>query len=274
MKQRLKPGKQRFEVRWQQPWERALIERAPPVDIGGDAVNARVRITRGEDRWLLWAMGPRWGPAVLFWSHVVVLALLAFGLSRTPGSPLRAWQWLLLSFGFAQVPLPVLLAVAAWFFAMRWRKLFWRDRDTADHAAWFNLTQLALAAMTLGALGALYAAIHSNLLLDVDMQVAGTGSSNDTLTWYVDRVSGALPQPAMLSLPLLVWRVAMLGWSLWLVWSLLKWLPWAWGCFADGGLWRKLKPRKIASSKGPIPPPPGPTADVPGSGDGDEGGEG
>ena len=260
----VRPGKQKLQVRWQQPWSRKLTERVPAVDLGGPAANARITIARGEDRWLLLAMGPSWGPAVLFWSHVLVLALLALGLSRLPGLPLKGYQWLLLSLGFAQVPIAVLFLVVAWFAALRWRQVFWRERNRPGHAVWFDLSQLAIAGWTVVALAGLYGAIHSNLLLDVDMQVIGAGSSNERLTWYVDRVSGPMPTPAMLSLPLLVWRLAMLAWSLWLVWSLLQWLPWAWRSFSDGGLWRSTRAIK-APAGGPIPPPPGEVADISGA---------
>ena len=88
--------------------------------------------------------------------------------------------------------------------------------------------------------------------MDLDMPVQGMGSSNGRLIWYVDRVEGALPTPAILSLPVLVWRIAMLLWSLWLVSALLAWLQWGWQAFADGGLWRK----RVFTPKPPIPPPP------------------
>jgi len=244
----LRPGRQNFELRWQQAWERSLVEGMPAVDLGGEAVNVNLTIELGEDRWLLWARGPSWGPAVLFWSHLLVLILLALGLSRVPGTPLRAWHWLLFGIGFAQVPAPVLLIVAFWFFALAWRKSFWATRTGDAHALAFDASQLVLALWTLVAFGCLYRAIHTNLLMDIDMQVAGAGSSNSALSWYVDRVTGELPSASILSLPLLAWRLAMLLWSLWLVRALLKWLPWAWRCFADGGLWRKTAPKPIAGA--------------------------
>jgi membrane protein YdbS with pleckstrin-like domain len=42
------------------------------------------------------------------------------------------------------------------------------------------------------------------------------------------------------SVPLLVYRLLMLAWALWLAYSLLKWLRWAWECYGDHGYWRKL----------------------------------
>ena len=257
----LSPGEQRFTLRWQQPWQRSAIERMPAIDLGGPAVNARLRIALGEERWLLWAMGPSWGPAVLFWSHLFVFALLAFLLGRIEPLGVRTWQWLLLGLGFVQLPTIVLLIVVGWFAAMAARQQVWRSRLEPKWVVPFNLGQLALVGYTVVALVCLYAAIHTNLLLDLDMQVRGSGSSNSELVWYVDRVQGALPSPAMISLPVLVWRLAMLLWSLWLVRTLLQWLPWAWRCFGAGGLWRRgpvaAKVTASGDSSGaPIPPPP------------------
>jgi hypothetical protein len=39
--------------------------------------------------------------------------------------------------------------------------------------------------------------------------------------------------------PLLVYRLLMLAWALWLAVSLLNWLKWGWGCFSNNGLWNK-----------------------------------
>ncbi len=259
----LRPGEQRFELRWQQPWSRSVIERAPLVDLGGPAVNARIRMDLGEERWLLWATGPSWGPAVLFWSHLLVLALLAVLLGRIQLLGVRTWQWLLLGLGFVQLPVVVLLVVVGWFAAVAWRRRFWGERLEPVWVVPFNLGQVALVGYTLVAMGCLYAAIHTNLLLDLDMQVRGGGSNNETLVWYVDRVAETLPSAGIISLPVLVWRLAMLLWSLWLVSALLRWLPRAWRSFSEGGLWRHGPTRSAAVTTGaedrsgaPIPPPP------------------
>jgi hypothetical protein len=53
-----------------------------------------------------------------------------------------------------------------------------------------------------------------------------------------------LPQAWVLSLPLLVYRVLMLLWALWLAFSLLKWLNWAWTCYSTNGVWRDRKKNK------------------------------
>ncbi len=245
----IEPGATAVEVQWQQPWERAFDEAVPTVDLGGAAVNLRTSLHLGQDRWLLWAWGPSWGPAVLFWSHLVVLLLLAALLSRLRGLPLGPRQWLLLCLGFANLPVAVLLVFVAWLIALAWRRRTFAARPAPELAVPFDLVQIALVAATLFAMGALYAAIHSNLLLDIDMQVAGNGSCNTELRWYVDRSEGPMAAAGMISLPRWVWRGAMLLWSLWLVSGLLGWLRWAWECWSDGGFWRvPPAPARIAAT--------------------------
>ncbi len=249
----LDPGEQVVTVKWQQPWLRSAHEVVPNVDLGGAAVNVQTVLHLGEDRWLLWAHGPHWGPAVLFWSHLLLLLFAAALLGRLRGLPLQTRHWLLLGLGLVQVPPVLLLAVVAWFTALAWRSR--RPQvDVTKPVIAANLTQLALVGLTLVFFGVLYFAIQENLLGNVDMQVSGAGSSGTTLSWYVDRVVGALPQPGIYSLPLLAWRVGMLAWALWLVSSLLRWLPWAWRAFSAGGLWFRRPPKPFQ----PPPPPPMP----------------
>src|SRR5262249_53751572 len=67
--------------------------------------------------------------------------------------------------------------------------------------------------------------------------------------WFVDRVADALPQPWVLSLPLWVYRVVMLAWSLWLAWALMGWIGWAWKAYLSGALWRRReKPTRATTA--------------------------
>lgn len=105
----------------------------------------------------------------------------------------------------------------------------------------FDLGQLVLVAWTLLAAGVLYSSIHRGLLGSPDMQVAGNGSWAQDLRWFTDRSPALLPTAWAVSVPLLVYRLAMLAWALWLASSLVRWLPWAWTGFATGGFWRPLR---------------------------------
>jgi hypothetical protein len=66
----------------------------------------------------------------------------------------------------------------------------------------------------------------------------GNGSSADELNWFVDRSSGAMPHGTALSLPHWVYQAAILLWALWLSFTLLSWLPWAWRAWGRDGIWR------------------------------------
>jgi hypothetical protein len=82
-------------------------------------------------------------------------------------------------------------------------------------------------------------AIPFSLLGSPNMMIEGNGSSSMALKWFQDRSSGSMPLTWTFSLPLWVYRVSMLVWSLWLASSLVKWLKWAWECFSEGGCWKK-----------------------------------
>jgi hypothetical protein len=245
----LSPGAQVFQLTWQQPWERGFHESMPTVQIGSSAVNAHLTIHRGDDRWLLWASGPAWGPAVLLWGQLVLLLLLSVVLGRLRNLPLKTWEWFLLALGMVQLPFVAFLPVVGWFALLAWRK-----RAPLEGRHRFNLVQLGLVGMTFLAAGILFSSIHSNLLVDMDMQVEGAQSTNTTLRWYVDQVGETLPGAAIISLPLLVWRLAMLGWALWLASRLLKWVPWGWQRFSHEGLWRvgAKKKKKEGHDENPL----------------------
>jgi hypothetical protein len=109
-----------------------------------------------------------------------------------------------------------------------------------------------LVILTVAALAALYTAIERGLLGIPDMQIAGNHSTRFQLNWTQDRIGGIMPTPWVVSLPQWIYHLLMLAWSLWLAFSLVSWLRWAWGCFSTDHLWkpvrwrRKTKPTKDA----------------------------
>ena len=234
------PGAQTLVLEVRVPEGIGTVARTPRFDLGAPSVNAEVRVELPHDRWVLFASGPRAGPAVLFWSFLVVIVLAAAALSRVPGSPLKAHHWVLLSLGLTQVPIVVAALVAGWLLA-----LGWRQRQPELSPVWFNLRQLLLAGWTLVALVGLLASIHEGLLGAPDMQIEGNGSSSNLLRWFDDHAQSALPQASILSVPMMAYRIAMLAWSLWLALSLLSWLKRGFTAFSTGGLWRAV----------PRPPP-------------------
>jgi hypothetical protein len=238
------PGTWRFDLTWREP--RGIASRfvTSAVDLGAPSVDAHLRLTVPPDRWVLWAGGPRLGPAVLFWSALPILLLIAFGLSRVRLTPLGMLDWLLLGIGLTQVPVAAGAVVAGWLLALGWR----RQRAAALGAAGFDLLQIALVAWTLATAAILFFAIQQGLLGAPDMQIAGNGSSATLLQWYQDRTGALLPQAVMLSVPLLVYRLLMLAWALWLARALLRWLRWGWESFGTAGYWRPLRWRRGATT--------------------------
>lgn len=242
----LQPGDQEVVVAWNSLTPFRLLHRTPEIKIGEEAVNAKVRINMPAKRWILLTGGPRWGPAVLFWSYLAVVALAAFGLSRVSITPLKGWQWLLLGLGLTQVPVVMSLFVVGWLLAMGLKT----RQSAPKYWLTFNAMQFGMIVLTLIALICLFEAVHAGLIGQPEMQIAGNGSTEAMLNWTQDRVATLMPQPWVVTLPVWVYRCLMLAWSLWLALSLLAWLKWGWQCFAKDGLWRKKppKPKKGATA--------------------------
>ncbi len=256
----LDPGRQEVRLAWRQPHQWKLAWRTPRVNLGREAVNARIDLHVPGNRWLLWLSGPRLGPAVLFWSYLGACLLAAFFLARTGVTVLGTGQWMLLTLGLSQVPAPAGALVAGWLIALGLRRRHYPCRGALK----FDLLQLALVGLTLAALGVLYWAVKQGLMAPPEMQVAGNGSSASLLRWYQDRIGGNMPAPMIVSLPRWTYQALMLLWSLWLVAALIKWLGWGWNCFTAGGMWRKpnWRLRRKKAGSGPTSDP-GP--DIPGS---------
>jgi len=137
----------------------------------------------------------------------------------------------------------VLLAFAVWIFAMRWRATATMELTEVQ----FNLRQLVLGALSIFAVGSLVSAIPNGLLRQPDMSVRSPG---DGFSWFVDQTTTTLPQPSVFSLPLIVYKIAILLWALWLSFALIRWLPWAWAAFSANGIWRSHinPPARVPSS--------------------------
>ena len=235
----LLPGRQSVSVHWRVP--EGSGPRVAPVlpELGQPAVNLNLALRVPPERWVLWTSGPRIGPVVVFWGVLVVLTGFAFALGRTRLTPLKTHDWLLLGIGLSLAEIWVLVLVVGWLFALGLRR-----RGSGEVPRWrYNLTQAALAALTLAALIGLVGAVSQGLLGRPAMQIMGNGSTGTLLNWYQDRTSGALPEISVVSVPMWVYRGLMLGWALWLALRLLRWLRWGWDSCSRPVLWRAAEPR-------------------------------
>ena len=250
------PGTQSFEIRLRENAAAGFAAATPAIALGLPAANISLALELPQDRWLLATGGPANGPAVLYWSELAVMLLIAFALARTRRTPLKLWQWILLGLGFSMFSWIALLVVAAWLFA-----LDWRTRTTLASARAFNLAQLGLAALTVVALLCLLASVQQGLLGTPDMHVAGNGSNAYTLRWFADRSADALPVARAFSLPLWIYKLAMLAWALWLASALVGWLRGGFAAWTGGGYWRSVPKPIVDVPKAQAPAAPqAPTA--------------
>lgn len=230
------PGEQTVRVTWRQARESSTNIKGGDVDLKFPAVNTNIKYEISRDRWVLFLWdGPVVGPAVRFWSYLAAIMLGAFLMGFIPWAPLKRWEWFLFGVGLSQVEPFIALLAAAWILALGLRK------ENYAKEGWFgfNVIQLALLGLTVAGFVCLYMAVERGLLGAPAMQIAGNYSSPSSLNWLQDRIAGPLPQPVVFSVPIMVYRVLMLAWSLWLAWSLMKWLKWGWSCFSEGDFWRK-----------------------------------
>ena len=205
------------------------------VGVPVDASNVTSTIQMPDNRWVLWAAGPLRGPAVRFWTVLVVAVVLAFVLAIVPASPLRRFEWALLMIGLTQVNLFAGMFVVGWLFALEYR-----GKHDGSHLSWwrFNFHQLSLVLLTLVALTVLVFVVAAGLLGYPDMFILGNGSSRTFLHWFTPRAGTSLPVPSVISVSVWGYRVLMLCWALWLASALLRWLARGWGHFTSGGAWK------------------------------------
>jgi hypothetical protein len=247
----LVPGTNLFSIRWKQNDALPAAFTVPAIRHGlARSVNASTVIDVPADRWLLFARGPQVGPAVLFWSWVPVMLILAYALGKFTVTPLRMHHWLLLLFGLNQAALSDNLIVIAWLLALGWRG---KNGGLSGKGVLFNGMQVCLALLTIVSLSLLFDSISMGLLGSPDMHVMGGDSYGNHLHWYQDITGAVLPQPVVISLSLWAYRVLMLLWSLWLAFSLVGWLRWGWKSFTEGGYWRAMAFKPQRPDPEPLP---------------------
>ncbi len=237
----LLPGEHDYALRLREPHGVAASIRTPTFALHAPVANIDLTLGLPQDRWVLWTWGPTVGPAVLYWSQLIVLLLAAWLLARFAPTPLRFHHWLLLGLGFSAFAWSAYALVVLWLILLGLRaRGAPAERLSATR---FNLLQFGLAALTLLALTVLISAVPTGLLGLPDMHVAGNDSSAWNLHWFADQSANALPSGGVFSVSLWVYKLAMLAWALWLANALIGWLRWAFGAWTRGGYWRKHEPK-------------------------------
>jgi len=227
------PGTQNIELQWRDPGGITPRFKTPEIDLGIQSVNASVDLFLPRSRWPLLVGGEQLaGPAVLFWSVLFVIVLVAFGLSRTRLTPLKFYHWLLLGIGMSMSNLAACIIVTGWLIA-----LDIREKAATIHKRYFNLMQIGIGILTVLATASLVFAISHGLLGHPDMNIVGNGSSSNLLRWYQDASDNTLPRAWVFSVPMFAYRVAMLAWALWISFGLVVILKWGWKHFTEPTIW-------------------------------------
>lgn len=232
----VQPGVQTFTLRFRDTSALGLVSRTPAVSIDAPFANIRTTLGLPHDRWVLWTWGPQAGPAVLYWSQLIVLLIVAIALAKFAPTPLRWWQWLLLGLGFSTFAWIAFALVAVWLIVLGLRAR--SDRYAALTRSPFNALQILIAVFTFIALLCLVAAVPYGLLGRPDMRIDGLGSTSSALNWFADQGHGALTRAGAFTLPLWAYKAAMLAWALWLAYALIGWLRWGFDAWMRGGYWK------------------------------------
>jgi hypothetical protein len=149
--------------------------------------------------------------------------------------------WIVLAIGAGQAGLTPALIVLGFIVATGAR-----ERAGAWLSGWkFNLAQVIYVIFAVVAVSTLLGAVHNGLLGRPSMMVQGYQSSDSMLRWFQDRSGGLTPQATLISVPLWLWRLAMLAWSVWISLTLVRIARWVWAAFSAGGRWQKLDWRKV-----------------------------
>ncbi len=246
----LLPGAHDYSVQMRLPDGVSWRTRTPGFALRAPVANVDLGLQLPHDRWVLWTWGPSQGPAVLYWSQLVVLLLASWLLARFAPTPLRFHHWLLLGLGFSAFAWSAYALVVAWLLLLGWRAR--APLPASWSALRSNVVQMSLAALTVLALAVLISAVPRGLLGLPDMHVAGNSSSAWDLHWFADRSDGATPVAGVFSVSLWFYKLAMLAWALWLANALLGWLRWGFDAWTRGGYWRERE--KVPAQAGAMPP--------------------
>ncbi len=192
----LLPGEHSIDIQGRRRAVRGSRPRPDRIDLGSPASNITTTVMLAQDRWPLFVHGPGIGTTVLYWGELAIFALLAFGLSLVPKSPLRFRHWLLLGLGLSTLSWLVFAGVrcGCWPCAgaktgttpqcqagpstlRSWR---WQPSPSSPCPAWCS-PAYAMACWP-----------HP------DMGIAGPGGYG-AFEWFVDRSQSLLPEPVVIS---------------------------------------------------------------------------
>ncbi|MCP4392900.1 MAG: hypothetical protein GY804_01310 [Alphaproteobacteria bacterium] len=231
----LTPGKQTIKVSWTEAKGITTKLETPKIDLGVASVNIKTHVEMPRERWLLLVGGSKVKPALLMWSMIPLILLLSIGLGLIKSIPMKWYHWTLLCLGLAQTDLVPVALTVSWFLAITYRG----THPKTQNRFLFNLRQSGLILLTIIVVFCIIGGITGGLLGSPEMYVTGFSSYRNSLNWYHDLSGNILPTIWAISAPILVYRIAMLLWALWLSFSMIKWIKWGWKNYSKDGFWKE-----------------------------------
>ncbi len=223
-------GENYYTVEWRNETGLTWLYRTPQVTLNRDARNIQLAVTLPRNRWIMLLGGPSIGSAVLFWGVVLVTVLVALTLTFLPKFPLTKLDAVLVAVGATLANIWALIFVVLWIVG-----IWWRSRSTLAllQQSSYRLVQLGLVLLAVIGILALFITVLNALFTAPDMfiesspligNVSYVSAAAQSLNWFADQSRGELPTAWVISLPFWLYQLAMLAWSLWLVFALSKWV--------------------------------------------------
>ncbi|GLS27976.1 hypothetical protein [Marinibactrum halimedae] len=230
----LRPGKQRVAIEFQQNTPIQWIQTTPQVALPTQATNIDIVYEAPRDRWTLYLTGPDLGPAMLYWGVLCVIILGAIALhflARALGWPIPVTLlgWMILGLGLSTTNSVGTLIAALFFFAVAWKMQLNTNQFSQKH---LRLIQAGMIFLTLITALFVMSAVPMGLLGSPEMKVIGNNSSAFRYIFYQDfSQANEFPTAIVVSAPMIVYRLMMLLWSLWLSMNVIRWGSWWWESF-------------------------------------------
>ena len=242
----LQIGEHEYMIHWKGDKSLGIGWRTPEVTLSSAANNVNLAVSLPENRWVLLLGGPAMGSAILFWGVLLVTIAVVLALALLPKFPLRKTDALLLAIGATLANIWALLFVGIWAIGIWWRARM--QVDQFNHMQ-FNGIQIALAGVSLLGILALFFTVFAALWLPANMFIVTDHPStherildwqdSGDLQWFSDIGDTVLPTAWVVSLPFWVYQLAMLAWSLWLAFALVRWSKGTFNTLTAPIPWRK-----------------------------------
>lgn len=237
----LHPGYQNIQIKWDTNEKIGFVVKTPQIKFDENPININIGANLPENRWILFTGGPTQGPAVLLWPILIAIVIFSFLLSKVSFIPVKMYQWLLLFIGLSTVETIGGLFLLPWFFLTAWRA----KSDKIQTSKYFNVVQfLIVLAFFIGAAALIYA-IPKSLLSNPDMVIQGVSSHGNKFSWFQDLSDKILPIAWVISLPIWVYKIVMMVWSIWVAFTIPSWVNWGWKAFTKDIVWKKSTKRNF-----------------------------